>query len=135
MLSAAAFIRTDALAHNATGSELLPAGWKYSARSWKYLEVSVNSPAGIPIFQFKTVIVVAGLLLLLQGIAQVCRCILCMRTGEWMEASADVEETETVLADMKARGVLEHGSEAIDVVRPYDPPDDGGPNGPRGTGR
>ncbi|WP_134679135.1 TRAP transporter small permease subunit [Paracoccus ravus] len=76
---------------------LVFAGWKYAARSWRYGEVSVNSPAGIPIYQFKTVIVVAGLLLLIQGIAQVCRCILCIRMGRWLEAEADVEETDQVL--------------------------------------
>ena len=62
---------------------LLIAGWKYASRSWRYYEVSVMSPAGVPIFQFKTIISVAGALLLLQGLAQVCRCIICMRTGEW----------------------------------------------------
>ena len=109
---------------------LIFAGYKYASRSWRYLEVSVNSPAGIPVFQFKTVIIVAGLLLLLQGIAQVCRCILCIRTGEWLEPSADVEETENMLADLKAREVLQHGSEAIDIVRPSD-----GPDRPSGAGR
>jgi TRAP-type mannitol/chloroaromatic compound transport system permease small subunit len=77
---------------------LILAGWKYAARSWRYLEVSVNSPAGIPIFQFKTVLVLAGVLLFLQGVAQVFRCIHCMRTGEWLLAEEDVEETEVALA-------------------------------------
>jgi len=77
---------------------LIVAGWKYAARSWRYLEVSVNSPAGIPIFQFKTVIVAAGILLLIQGVAQVFRCILCIRSGEWELAAEDVEETEVRLA-------------------------------------
>ncbi len=97
---------------------LVLAGWKYASRSWGYLEVSVNSPAGIPVFQFKTVIVAAGLLLLLQGIAQVCRCILCIRTGEWMRATEDIEETEVQLAQSGMRDVLAHGAEAIDIVRP-----------------
>ncbi len=76
---------------------LVFAGWKYAARSWSYAEVSVNSPAGIPIFQFKSVLVAAGLLLLIQGIAQVCRCLLCIRTNAWMHAEEDVRETEDVL--------------------------------------
>jgi TRAP-type mannitol/chloroaromatic compound transport system permease small subunit len=76
---------------------LIIAGWKYAERSWRYLEVSVNSPAGIPIFQFKTVIVVAGILLFLQGVAQVFRCILCIRDGEWIRATEDIEETEVRL--------------------------------------
>ena len=77
---------------------LIIAGWKYAERSWRYLEVSVNSPAGIPIFQFKTVVVAAGILLFVQGIAQVFRCIICIRTGEWVVAAEDIEETEVQLA-------------------------------------
>lgn len=76
---------------------LVFAGWKYASRSWGYAEVSVNSPAGIPIYQFKSVIVAAGILLLIQGIAEVFRCVICLRTGAWPEAEADVEETETQL--------------------------------------
>lgn len=99
---------------------LILAGWKYAARSWRYLEVSVNSPAGIPVFQFKAVIVVAGILLLIQGIAQVFRCIICIRTGEWLRTADDVEETEIQLADQAAREILDHGTEAVDLVRPGD---------------
>jgi TRAP-type mannitol/chloroaromatic compound transport system permease small subunit len=76
---------------------LIFAGWKYAARSWSYTEVSISSPAGIPIYQFKSVIVAAGLLLFVQGVAQVCRCILCMRENRWLPAEEDVEETETAL--------------------------------------
>jgi TRAP-type mannitol/chloroaromatic compound transport system permease small subunit len=96
---------------------LIFAGWKYASRSWRYLEVSVNSPAGVPVFQFKTVIVAAGILLFLQGIAQVFRCIICIRTGEWIRPDEDVRETEEMLlADPQTRDILAHGSEAVDVV-------------------
>lgn len=100
---------------------LVFAGWKYAGRSWRYLEVSSNSPAGIPIFQFKTVIVAAGVLLFLQGIAQVFRCIICLRTGEWLRAAEDVEETEKVLMQAKTLDVLKHGSEAVDIPSGYEP--------------
>lgn len=76
---------------------LILSGWKYSSRSWGYTEVSINSPAGIPIFQFKTVMVVAGILLFIQGIAQIARCIHCIRTNEWIKADEDVFETEELL--------------------------------------
>jgi len=76
---------------------LVFSGWKYASRSWSYTEVSVNSPAGIPIYQFKTIICVAGILLFVQGIAQVFRCLLCMREGYWREADDDVQETEDLL--------------------------------------
>ncbi|MBE3637928.1 TRAP transporter small permease subunit [Mangrovicoccus algicola] len=76
---------------------LIFAGWKYASRSWQYGEVSVNSPAGIPIYQFKTVLVAAGLLLFIQGIAQVMRCLLAIRDNEWLPAESDVRETEDIL--------------------------------------
>jgi TRAP-type mannitol/chloroaromatic compound transport system permease small subunit len=86
---------------------LIFAGWKYAANSWSYNnglgEVSVNSPAGVPIYQFKTVIVAAGILLFIQGMAQVCRCILAMRTNEWLAADEDVFETEDLLMQQAAK--------------------------------
>jgi TRAP-type mannitol/chloroaromatic compound transport system permease small subunit len=69
----------------------------YARESWFYGEVSVMSPANVPIFQFKTIIPIAGTLLLLQGAAQVCRCILCIKTGEWPTRLEDVEEMETMM--------------------------------------
>lgn len=89
---------------------LVVAGWRYASRSWRYAEVSVMSPANVPIFQFKTVIVAAGILLLIQGIAQVCRCIICMRTGKWPEHAEDVEEMENIL--LKERDLARVGGEA-----------------------
>ena len=59
--------------------------------------MSVNSPAGVPIYQFKMVIVAAGILLFIQGIAQVCRCIIAMRTNRWVPAREDVFETEDLM--------------------------------------
>ena len=107
---------------------LVLAGWKYAARSWGFMEVSVNSPAGIPVFQFKSVIVAAGILLFIQGVAQVMRCVLCIRTGEWMRAEEDVMETEVLLAKGGTLDVLHHGAEAVDVVPPA-PRDGGRPTG------
>lgn len=83
---------------------LMITGWKYSSRSWSYAEVSVNSPAGIPIFQFKSVLVAAGVLLFIQGIAQIMRCILCIREGYWRVAEEDVVETDQLLIKQHAEG-------------------------------
>jgi TRAP-type mannitol/chloroaromatic compound transport system permease small subunit len=83
---------------------LVITGWKYSSRSWGYTEVSVNSPAGVPIFQFKTVMVAAGILLVIQGIAQVMRCIMCIRDGYWLMPEQDVKETEELLLERGGDG-------------------------------
>jgi TRAP-type mannitol/chloroaromatic compound transport system permease small subunit len=76
---------------------LIFSGWKYAARSIRYGEVSVMSPAGMPIFQFKVIIVVAGILLFLQGIAQMMRCLVCIREGAWPKHEEDVEELENLM--------------------------------------
>ncbi|WP_420347950.1 TRAP transporter small permease subunit [Pelagibius sp.] len=100
---------------------LILAGWKYAARSWRFTEVSVMSPANVPIFQFKTVIIIAGILLLIQGIAEVFRCVICMRTGAWPKhTEEDVEELEDVLLREHEKEVLKHSSEAIDIVKPLE---------------
>lgn len=96
---------------------LIFAGWKYASRSWRYLEVSVMSPANIPIYQFKSVIIAAGVLLTIQGIAEVFRCILTIQRGAWPERGTDVEELETVL-QKEGIAATHHGSEAVDVVTP-----------------
>jgi TRAP-type mannitol/chloroaromatic compound transport system permease small subunit len=85
---------------------LIITGFKYSSRSWGYAEVSVNSPAGIPIFQFKSVMVAAGILLFIQGIAQMMRCVLCIRDGYWLPPEQDVRETDEVLIEAMAQGKL-----------------------------
>jgi TRAP-type mannitol/chloroaromatic compound transport system permease small subunit len=79
-------------------------GWKYAARSVGYGEVSVNSPAGVPIYQLKAVIVAAGVLLLIQGIAQLFRCILCIRDGTWLPPIEDVRETDELLIEAAQHG-------------------------------
>ena len=84
---------------------LIFAGTDYALESWSYNygrgEVSINSPAGVPISQFKTVLPIAAALLFLQGMAQVCRCIICIKTGEWPAHLEDVEEMEVALLQDK----------------------------------
>lgn len=97
---------------------LIIAGWQYAERSLRYFEVSVMSPANVPIFQFKLIIVAAGILLFMQGIAQLCRCIVCMRVGEWPQQIEDVEEMERRLLKDEYADVIRHGSEAADYQTP-----------------
>ena len=99
---------------------LIFSGWRYASRSWRFGEVSSMSPANIPIFQFKSIIIAAGILLLIQGIAQVFRCVQCIRTGEWQVAVDDVEELEKMGLEGRAAEVLEH---ATDTHHPSGPPD------------
>jgi len=72
-------------------------GYGFASDSWFYKEVSWSSPARIQIYYFKTLIPIAGVLILLQGIAEAVRCLICIKTGEWPPRLHDVQETEAVL--------------------------------------
>jgi TRAP-type mannitol/chloroaromatic compound transport system permease small subunit len=73
------------------------AGWAYAKMSVQFREVSIFSPAGVPVFPLKSLIPITGVLLLLQGIAEIIRCMLCIRSGEWPQRLHDVEETESII--------------------------------------
>jgi TRAP-type mannitol/chloroaromatic compound transport system permease small subunit len=72
-------------------------GWNYAEMSIRFREVSIFSPAGVPIFPLKALVPVTGVLLLLQGIAEIIRCIICIRLGAWPQRLHDVEETESII--------------------------------------
>jgi len=72
-------------------------GVPYALQSWGYHEVSVYSPAGVPVYPSKTLIPLAGLFLLIQGLAEIMRCIICLKTGQWPKRLADVEELESAI--------------------------------------
>lgn len=77
---------------------LVYAGYGFAADAWRVGEKSNLTTLGTPIAPFKTVIPLAGLLLLVQGFAEMTRCVQAIRNNEWPERLADVEETETKLA-------------------------------------
>ncbi|MBF0372191.1 MAG: TRAP transporter small permease subunit [Alphaproteobacteria bacterium] len=85
---------------------LIYSGWIFAKMAWTFKEVSVNSPAGIPVYPLKMLIPVAGVLLLLQGLAELARCVRCLRDGAWPRRLHDVEELETVIVEQhrKAEG-------------------------------
>jgi TRAP-type mannitol/chloroaromatic compound transport system permease small subunit len=72
-------------------------GTIFAAQSWSYLEVSVYSPASVPVYPLKTLIPLSGVFLLVQGIAEVMRCIICLRDGRWPLRLHDVEEIESAV--------------------------------------
>lgn len=73
---------------------LMYSGWQYGTESMKIFEKSINSPVGIPIWQIKMLIPVGGFFVALQGVAEVLRCLVCLKQGEWPPRLHDVEELE-----------------------------------------
>jgi len=73
------------------------AGYFYAKKAWIVHETSWNSPAQIQIYFSKSLIPIAGLLLVIIGISEIFRCIICIKTGKWPERINDVEETEKMI--------------------------------------
>ena len=91
---------------------LMYSGWAYGTESMKIGEMSINSPVGIPIWQIKMLIPVGGALVALQGLAEVMRCVVCLKDGHWPPRLHDVEELEKQILEEAAKG----GAEAAKAV-------------------
>jgi len=70
------------------------AGFYYASESWAINEHSNITYEGPPVYPFKTVIPLAGLFLLAQGLVEIVRCVICIRQGEWLSRVEDVEEVD-----------------------------------------
>jgi TRAP-type mannitol/chloroaromatic compound transport system permease small subunit len=70
------------------------AGYYYAGDSWRILEHSSITADGPPLYQFKSVIPVAGAILLVQGIVEIIRCVICLQQGDWPSREEDVEEVD-----------------------------------------
>jgi TRAP-type mannitol/chloroaromatic compound transport system permease small subunit len=75
---------------------LVYAGYDYAALSWRIDEHSNVTANGPPVYHFKTVIPIAGALVMLQGIAEIVRCVVCLKTGAWPSRLKDVAEMDVV---------------------------------------
>ncbi len=73
---------------------LVWAGYYYAADSWRIDEHSNITAEGPPIYPFKTIIPFAGAILLVQGIVEIIRCIICIKEGDWPSRTADVQEVD-----------------------------------------
>lgn len=70
------------------------AGYEYAGWSWAIGERSSITSEGLPIYPFKTIIPIAGVFILMQGIVEIVRCVVCLRQGKWPSREADVEEVD-----------------------------------------
>jgi TRAP-type mannitol/chloroaromatic compound transport system permease small subunit len=75
---------------------LLYAGYHFAEISWRIGEHSSVMAEGPPIYPFKTIIPIAGALIMLQGFAEIVRCVICLRTGAWPSRLHDVQEMDVL---------------------------------------
>jgi TRAP-type mannitol/chloroaromatic compound transport system permease small subunit len=87
---------------------LVWAGWDYFQVSLAQNEHSSIAADGPPVYPFKLVIPIAGAMLLLQGVVEIIRCIICLKQGEWPSREEDVEEVD--IEKLKAMVTHDEGS-------------------------
>jgi TRAP-type mannitol/chloroaromatic compound transport system permease small subunit len=69
------------------------AGWNFAVESLAIREQTFNADP-IPLYPFKFIIPLSGGFLLLQGLVEIARCVICIRDGEWPSRVQDVEEVD-----------------------------------------
>jgi TRAP-type mannitol/chloroaromatic compound transport system permease small subunit len=72
-------------------------GYEYAAQAWKIKETSWSSPAQIQIYMVKSMIPAAGIMLIIQGVSEVFRSVICIKTGIWPSRMVVAEETDKIL--------------------------------------
>jgi len=103
---------------------LIYAGSDYAADSWRIAEHSTVTADGPPLYPFKSVIPLAGALIMLQGIAEIVRCVVCLKTGEWPSRLHDVAEIDVIeqqlahseYVDDESRKIAIEGAQKIDEI-------------------
>ena len=103
---------------------LVYAGADYAGDSWRIAEHSNVTSNGPPVYHFKTVIPIAGALVMLQGFAEILRSIVCLKTGEWPSRLHDVAEIDVIeeqlahseYVDEESRKIAIEGAHKIDEV-------------------
>jgi TRAP-type mannitol/chloroaromatic compound transport system permease small subunit len=91
------------------------AGYGFAKISWIMGEHSSASPAGPPVYHFKSIIPIVGVLMVMQGIVECVRCVICIRTGEWPQRLHDVEELEKVILQEAEQKKLAEATKAEEI--------------------
>ena len=99
---------------------LIYAGYDYAADSWRIAEHSNVTADGPPVYHFKSVIPIAGGLVMLQGVAEIVRCVMCLRTGEWPARLHDVAEIDVVEEQLAHSEYVDEESRKIAIERAHD---------------
>jgi TRAP-type mannitol/chloroaromatic compound transport system permease small subunit len=99
---------------------LIFAGWGFAADSWRIGEASNITAEGPPVYPFKTVIPVAAFFVLLQGLVEMLRCVICLRTGYWPERQKDAEEIDVVEEQLAASAYVDEDAKRDAIERVHD---------------
>jgi len=99
---------------------LIYAGADYAADSWRIAEHSNVTAEGPPVYHFKTVIPIAGAVVMLQGLAEMVRCVACLQTGEWPRRLHDVAETDVIEEQLAHSEYVDDETRKIAIERAHE---------------
>ena len=99
---------------------LMYAGFDYALDSWRIREHSNVTSEGPPVYQFKAIIPVAGTLVMLQGLAEIMRCVVCLKTGKWPERLKDAEEIDVVEQQLATSAYVDEESRERAIQHVHD---------------
>jgi len=96
---------------------LIYSGWVFAVESWTINEHSNVTANGPPVWQFKFMIPLAGAMVMIQGIAEIIRCVVCLQTGEWPSRLKDVAETDVIDEQLAHSEYVDEESRKIAIER------------------
>ena len=99
---------------------LIYSGWVFAAESWTINEHSNVTANGPPVWQFKFMIPLAGAMVMIQGIAEIIRCVVCLQTGEWPSRLKDVAETDVIEEQLAHSEYVDEESRKIAIERAHE---------------
>jgi TRAP-type mannitol/chloroaromatic compound transport system permease small subunit len=99
---------------------LIYAGFYFAADSWRIAEHSNVTANGPPVYHFKTMIPIAGTFVMLQGIAEIVRTIVCLKTGEWPSRLKDVAEIDVVGEQLANSQYVDEESRKVAIERAHE---------------
>ena len=99
---------------------LIYSGWIFGVESWRINEHSTVTANGPPVWQFKFMIPLAGALVMLQGVAEIIRCVVCLKTGEWPSRLKDVAEIDVVEEQLAHSEYVDEESRKVAIERAKD---------------
>jgi len=91
-------------------------GWTYFQDSLAIHEQTFNADP-LPVYPFKFMIPLAGALVLMQGISEIIRCLVCLKTGEWTPRLQDAQESDVVAQQLASSEYVDEEAKRLAIEK------------------
>jgi TRAP-type mannitol/chloroaromatic compound transport system permease small subunit len=91
-------------------------GWTYFQDSVAIHEQTFNADP-LPVYPFKFMIPFAGALVLMQGISEIIRCVVCIKTGAWTPRLKDAQESDVVAQQLEGSEFVDEESKRLAIEK------------------